>query len=138
MKERFYMEINKIKALEWFKKAEHDLDAVNDILKGSGHPDVAGVLLQQSIEKFLKGYLIKKGWKLIKTHDLKLLLDEAVKYNHSFNDYYDLLDVITEYYFEEKYPLGETEVTVEEIQDNLKKVEMLINIIKKDFLYNSC
>lgn len=79
------MESNKIKAKEWFKKAEHDFDAVQDILKGSGHPDVAGVLLQQSIEKYLKGYLISKGWKLVKTHDLKQLLDEAVKYNLEFN-----------------------------------------------------
>ncbi len=29
--------------------------------------------------------------------------------------------MITEYYFEEKYPFGETEVTLEEIKQNLKK-----------------
>ena len=124
---------NKIKAKEWFKKADHDLDAISDILKGSGHPDVAGVLLQQGIEKYLKGYLINKGWKLIKTHDLKQLLDEAVKYNSTFNNYYDLSDMVTEYYFEEKYPFGETEVSSEEIKENLKKAKKLINSIKKDF-----
>ena len=40
------MKNSQIKAKEWFKKAEHDLDVVKDILKGSKHPDVAGVLLQ--------------------------------------------------------------------------------------------
>ncbi len=127
------MENNVIKAREWFKKADHDLDAVNDILSGSGHSDVAGVLLQQCVEKYLKGYLISKGWKLIKTHDLKQLLDEAVKYNSSFNGFYDLLDRLTGYYFEEKYPFGETEVTSEEIKENLITAKKLINLIKKDF-----
>jgi HEPN domain-containing protein len=127
------MENNKIKATEWFEKAKHDFDAVQDVIKGSGHPDVAGVLLQQSIEKYLKGYLISKGWKLIKTHDLKQLLDAAVKYNSAFNTYYDLLDMITEYYFEEKYPFGETEVSLEEIKNNLKQARELINLIQKDF-----
>jgi HEPN domain-containing protein len=128
---RFFMESKKI-AKEWFKKADHDLDAIADILNGSGHPDVAGVLLQQAVEKYLKGYLISKGWKLVKTHDLKLLLDEAVKQNQAFNNYYDLLDIITEYYFEEKYPFGETEVTPEEIKENLKKAKKLIAFIKKE------
>jgi len=47
------MENDRIRAREWFEKADHDFDAVNDILKGSGHPDVAGVLLQQGVEKYL-------------------------------------------------------------------------------------
>lgn len=127
------MENSKINAEEWFKKAKHDLDALQDVLKGSKHPDVAGVLLQQCVEKYLKGYLISKGWDLIKTHDLKELLDEAVKHNRQFSEYYDLLDVITEYYFEEKYPFGETGVTIEDIKDNLDAAKELFAVIKKDF-----
>ena len=127
------MENNKIRAKEWLEKADHDFDAVNDILKGSGHPDVAGVLLQQGIEKYLKGYLISKGWKFVKTHDLKELLDEAVKYNPVFDNYYDLLDMITGYYFEEKYPFGGAEISLEEIKENLSNVKELVNFIKKDF-----
>ena len=124
---------NKIKALEWFKKAEHDINTVEMIVKNTGYPDVAGVLLQQGVEKYLKGYLINKGWKPRKTHDLKELLDEVVKYNQAFNEYYDLLDMITEYYFEEKYPFGETEISLEDIEKNLKDVQTLIEFIKRDF-----
>lgn len=127
------MNNNKTRAIEWIEKAEHDLDALQDVLKGSAHPDVAGVLLQQCMEKYLKGYLISKGWKLIKTHDLKHLLDEVVKQNSIFKNCYDLLDMITEYYFEERYPFGKTEVSIEEIKDNLKEAMKLINLIKKDF-----
>ncbi|MFH0771301.1 MAG: HEPN domain-containing protein [Candidatus Omnitrophota bacterium] len=127
------MDNNKTRAKEWIKKAGHDLDALQDVLKGSAHPDVAGVLLQQCVEKYLKGYLISKGWKLIKTHDLKQLLDEAVKHNKAFKNCYDLLDMITEYYFEERYPFGKTEVSIEEIKSNLKEAMKLIGLIEKDF-----
>lgn len=71
------MDNARIKAKGWFKKAEHDLEALNDVLKGSGHPDVAGVLLQQCVEKYLKGYLISKGWKLVKTHDLSWVIGDG-------------------------------------------------------------
>jgi HEPN domain-containing protein len=131
MKGRFFMQSKEI-VKEWIKKAAHDLDGVTDIINGSGHPDVAGVLLQQAVEKYLKGYLIGKGWKLEKTHDLKKLLDKAVKYNPAFNEYYDLLDILTGYYFEEKYPIGETEVTLEDIKGNLKSARKLIAFIKKE------
>lgn len=123
---------NGMKAEEWLKKARHDLDALQDVLKGSAHPDVAGVLLQQGVEKYLKGYLIGKGWRLIKTHDLKQLLDEAIRYNEVFKSYYDLLDMITEYYFEERYPFGETGISIEEIKENFEKVKKLIAVIKRD------
>jgi HEPN domain-containing protein len=127
------MENNKYKAIEWFEKANHDFDALQDVIRGSGHADVAGVLLQQSIEKYIKGYLISKGWKLVKTHDLKQLLDEAVKYNAAFKPYYDLLDLITEYYFEGKYPFSETKVSLSEIKKNLKSAQELIKLIQKEF-----
>lgn len=121
---------NKIKALEWYKKAGHDIEAVKILLEKDGPCDVAGVLLQQGIEKYLKGYLISKGWKLKKIHDLKVLLDEAIGYNPSFSRYYDLVDVLTQYYFEEKYPFGETEISLEDIEEGLEGIQGLIDFIK--------
>lgn len=49
---------NSIKAGEWYEKADHDLSTVQIIIDNFGHPDVAAVLLQQSIEKYLKGFLL--------------------------------------------------------------------------------
>ena len=69
-----------------FEKGNHDLETVKMIIDSSGYPDVEGVLLKQGIEKYLKGYLIFKWWKLVKTHDLKKLLDESVNYNEKFKD----------------------------------------------------
>lgn len=127
------MDNNRIKAKEWFEKGEHDFATVELIIKHMGQPDTGAVLLQQATEKYLKGYLISKGWKLIKTHNLKQLLDEAVKYDKQFEKFQDLAIRLTGYYFEEKYPLGKIEVSFEEIGENFKKAQKLINIIKKNF-----
>jgi HEPN domain-containing protein len=65
--------------VEWLKVARNDWRRVGRNLK---EDDViaAGFFLQQSIEKYLKAFLIKHGWKLKKIHRLDALLDEAVKY----------------------------------------------------------
>lgn len=39
----------------------------------------AGYFLQQSLEKYLKAFLLQKGWSLKKIHTLYTLLDDAVK-----------------------------------------------------------
>ncbi|MEW6606358.1 MAG: HEPN domain-containing protein [bacterium] len=126
------MDNNKIRASEWCKKAEHDIEAVKILIEKGGPSDVAGVLLQQGVEKYLKGYLISKGWKLRKIHDLKVLLDEATKYDPLFSQYYDLFDVLTQYYFEEKYPFGEIEASLEDIENGFEDIQELIDFIKGD------
>lgn len=125
------MKVEKEKALEWLEKGLHDISTVELIIMSKGYADVAGVLLQQSLEKYMKGFLIFKGWKLKKTHDLKELLDEAVKYDDIFKDYYDLFDVLTHYFFEERYPLGLSETTIDEIKELYDKVKVLIEFIDK-------
>ncbi|MEW5693236.1 MAG: HEPN domain-containing protein [Candidatus Hydrogenedentota bacterium] len=125
------MQNNKIKAKEWFVKAEHDLATVKLIIKHKGQSDTAAVLLQQATEKYLKGYLLSKGWRLVKTHNLKKLLDESVKYDNRFEKFQDLAILLTGYYFEEKYPFSDIEITLKEIEDNLWDVRKLIALIKK-------
>jgi hypothetical protein len=41
----------------------------------------AGLFLQQALEKYLKGFLLKHGWKLKKIHTLHSLLDEAMGFD---------------------------------------------------------
>jgi len=84
-------------------------------------------------EKYLKGYLISRGWKLAKIHNLEDLLDEAVKHNKKLEKFYDLVTVITGYYFEEKYPFGKSEISLEEIKEQMPEVKELISLIKSDF-----
>jgi HEPN domain-containing protein len=55
-----------------FKRAKKNLDDCD--------VEVAGFFLQQSLEKYLKAFLLQRGWQLKKIHTLHVLLDEAVKY----------------------------------------------------------
>ena len=49
---------------DWFKKGEIDLESAK-ILLAAGTLETAAFHIQQAIEKYLKGYLLGKGWKLV-------------------------------------------------------------------------
>lgn len=80
---------------DWFKKGEVDLQTVEILLAHGGDLEIAAMHVQQAIEKFLKGHLLSKGWKLKKTHDLVELLDYAVEYNSELNDFRRLCEEST-------------------------------------------
>ncbi|MBU1599597.1 HEPN domain-containing protein [bacterium] len=100
---------------DWFAKAQKDLERVKLRLKEEDDEDAA-VHLQQAIEKYLKGYLLSKGWRLKPTHDLEVLLDEAVELNPALERFRDLCLEATPYYIEERYPFFGLEPSSEEIE----------------------
>lgn len=71
---------------DWFKKADKDLKAAEILLKEK-NLEIAGFLLQQAAEKLLKGYLLSKGWRLKRTHDLVDLLNESVSFDPTFEGF---------------------------------------------------
>lgn len=110
---------------DWFQIAEKDLSRA-EIMLGAKDLAAAGVFLQQSIEKYLKGYLLSKGWELKKTHNLIKLLNYAVKYDPSFEDFRELCQRATTYYTIDRYPFFiSAEPTEEEIKDRLIKTQEL-------------
>lgn len=117
---------------EWFIKGEHDLKSAELIFKKKKYYDTAVILLEQAVEKYLKGYLIHKGWKLKKVHDLSELIKESTKYNKDFEKYIDLSLELTEYYFEEKYPFEINNVGIDkdELKNKFKEAKKLIKLIK--------
>jgi len=62
---------------DWLRVADRDVRRVRDMLKADD-PGAAGLFLQQAIEKFLKAFLLSRGWKLRRIHSLSALLDDAV------------------------------------------------------------
>ncbi len=115
---------------DWFKKAEEDLKAAEILLKEESL-GIAGFLLQQAVEKYLKGYLLSRGWKLKRIHDLVDLLNEVVTYDKSFDIYRSTCQQITEYYTEERYPFLDTsELTRDEIETALNEVKSLRDKIR--------
>jgi HEPN domain-containing protein len=118
---------------EWFEKGSHDFIAGKLAFETGAITDTTVVLLQQAAEKYLKGYLISKGWRLKKTHDLVELIDAAAKYNSVFKDHINLANQLTALYLQERYPsVPSTDYPREEIASLIEQTEKLIKLIKKE------
>lgn len=87
----------------WIEIAEEDYETVTILLNG-GRPRGAGYFLQQAAEKFFKAYLIRQGWRLRRTHDLGRLLDDAVQYDATLEQYRAVCELVSMYQFAERYP----------------------------------
>jgi HEPN domain-containing protein len=88
---------------DWYKKAARDMRRV-EILLAADDVEGAGFHLQQATEKYLKGYLLGKGWQLRRTHDLEILLNEAMAHDGRFEKHLDYCIMIREFYVQERYP----------------------------------
>jgi HEPN domain-containing protein len=90
----------------------------------------AGYFLQQSLEKYLKAYLLGRGWKLRKIHELDALLDHAVGYDPGLEAFRDLCERVSGYYFAERYPpLGGERSSCEYIAKDAEEAEKLIQAL---------
>ena len=98
----------------WFARGDVDVRAAERLLDGPD-PEAVAVHIQQAIEKYLKGYLLRQGWRLRRIHDLGTLLKEAVGYDPSLERFRELCIVATEYYVAERYPYDEGEVASQEV-----------------------
>ena len=118
-KESFYSE-------DWFLKAEQDLRRVENLLKCEDC-EGASFHLQQAVEKYLKGYLLSKGWQLKRTHNLIDLLKDALCHDETLKDFRMMCDKITEYYTIDRYPFFlDSQLSGEEIRDLLEEVKELV------------
>lgn len=115
---------------DWFKKAQKDLKRAKNNLKKRDYEDAA-FHLQQAVEKYLKGYLISRGWKLRRVHDLEYLLDEAIKFEPNLEAFRPLCQEITGYYSVERYPFLVKGPSFLELNSNLKKTSLFIKKLQR-------
>lgn len=89
----------------WLKFAEEDLIIANDIFIGN-HPIYRSVCFQcqQSVEKYLKAYLIKLDVKIVKTHDIEHLLNMLAGYDSGVDKFQTLTNHFTNYAVTYRYP----------------------------------
>lgn len=115
---------------DWLKIAERDYTRIRHLLEVHD-PEAAGFYLQQSVENFLKAFLLSKGWQLKRIHDLEPLLNEALKHDSSFEQYREVLQRISGFYFIERYPLIlDAGLTEEDIREAFVQVHGLIDSIR--------
>ncbi|MBI2366836.1 MAG: HEPN domain-containing protein [Deltaproteobacteria bacterium] len=116
---------------DWLALAEKDLLRVTRSLRDKD-PELAAFCLQQAVEKFLKAYLLSKGWKLRRIHDLEALLDDAIAYDSSLDQFRNACQKITNYYVVERYPLTvEAEFTADEVRTSLEAAGQLIEKLRR-------
>lgn len=89
--------------LDWIRNADKDWQRAHMLLDASD-PEMAGFCLQQAVEKCLKAFLLRRGWELRKTHNLKELLEDATDYAPFLAPYREVCECIAKYYFAERYP----------------------------------
>jgi HEPN domain-containing protein len=115
---------------DWIRIAEKDLERVDRLLKGHD-AELAGFCLQQAVEKFLKAFLLSHGWRLRRIHNLDVLLDDAVTYDASLEEFRRACQKIGVFYFVERYPfVAETGVTEEDVRTSFEQVTELVEKLR--------
>ncbi len=118
---------------EWLRIAEKDWRRVKQLLEDHD-PELAGFCLQQSVEKFLKAFLLSHGWQLRKIHDLNALLDDAVIYEQNLENFRDACQTITAFYMAERYPFViDYGLTEDDISCNKDAIQGLVDLIREKF-----
>jgi HEPN domain-containing protein len=116
---------------DWLRIAEKDLARVSHLLDISDS-ETAGFYLQQAVEKFLKAFLLSKGWELQKIHDLETLLNKALAYDSSLEEFRPICQKTTAFYFVERYPfITDASLTEEDIRGSREQAEKLIEKLRK-------
>ena len=59
---------------DWFRVGDRDLRRARYLLEGSDH-EGAAFFVQQAVEKYVKGFLLARGWTLRRIHDIEVELD---------------------------------------------------------------
>jgi HEPN domain-containing protein len=116
---------------DWFAKAAQDMKRV-EVLLATNDDEGAGFHLQQAAEKYLKGYLLGRGWQLKRTHDLDDLIDDALPFDSHFESFRDACRFSGEFYVSERYPFPLVSVPPRaELNSALEKIKEMIVFIRQ-------
>lgn len=117
---------------DWFRIGEKEIQRAENLLRFDDL-EGAGFNIQQGIEKFLKGYLLSKGWSLRRIHKLDVLLNDAVTYDSFWEVFRPACLKISEYYVEERYPSTPfSNLQRAEIEESLRIAKEIVAKIKSD------
>lgn len=114
---------------DWKKVAKKDWERIKRNLKDND-AEAAGFYLQQSLEKYLKAFLLQRGWRLKKIHALHDLLNDAVTYNTALESFRKLCEGVSGYYFVDRYPpLIPSGLTCNEIKEKMQEAKKFIQMM---------
>ena len=90
---------------DWLAFARMDLEAICELASKQMCHEICRSKLAECMEKLLKGELIRRGWSLVKTHDLVHLADELSGYDSDLAaSIIPACEALAEAYFIGRYP----------------------------------
>lgn len=123
------MDNNKIYE-EWLEFAKRDLDSAKFLIDMYPKPiEIICYHCEQSAEKNLKGYLIKHGNRIEKTHDLVLLNNKCKRIDDSFDIIEDECIELVPYGVQVRYPY-QLDVTEGDMINAIESAEKIEKFIK--------
>ena len=113
----------------WFFLAAERLEAADALYEARGACYSAIELLQEAVERYLKGFLIWTGWPLRKVHNLSTILDAAVERDSRFKTFADLCEKLTAQYWAQHYPGGDLEDVGSDYDELRQQAGEMIDLI---------
>lgn len=121
---------------DWFAFAAERLRAADVLWEHEGLTATGIETLQEAVERYLKGYLVAKGWSLIRTHDLERLLMEATVFDKNFGRFKALAEELTEDFFAQHYPGEDTREVGKNYETFRKDAGELVELIQRSLPQN--
>ncbi len=91
--------------IEWLKFANENFSvAEHELERDDAACNTICFLCQEAAEKYLKSYLISKGWELKRTHDIVELLEYCSDYDNGFDQLVEAGRILNDYIVEGRYP----------------------------------
>lgn len=115
---------------EWLIKAKRDLESAKKLMEGENPlADTAIYHTQQCAEKSLKAYLIYKNENLLKTHNLRLLVEECIDINNEFIQLLEPAVSLTPFSTMFRYP-GPVEIPDnEDVTEAIDRAELIYEFV---------
>jgi len=117
-------------AREWFAKAASDLASARK-LAAEPDPilDTAIYHCQQAAEKAVKAFLVLADQRFEKTHDVRLLVEQASAFEPRFAQLLPDGELLTPYATEFRYPDAPSEPTAEEFGEAVRSAETVLQFV---------
>jgi HEPN domain-containing protein len=123
------MSIDNELAMEFLRKAEHDLGSARLLLTGDNLFDSVCFHCQQLAEKSIKAVLTHKSIRFKKIHDLDVLL--SLLDDPEFNSVRSYALILNSYAVDARYPGDYVEPVQEEAEEALRMAIEIYELVKK-------
>lgn len=117
---------------QWIVKGDHDLGTAK--ITYAYIPEFLDTITfhcQQSIEKYIKAFLIFHSKNFKYTHDLVYLIEISLTIDHGFESFIDSLIEIQSYAVEVRYPNETIYLTTEKVENALLVAKSMRDFITK-------